>query len=123
MWIKRKMLFSSISPFSTMFCFQRHFSLCREPLSCYISSRNIKKLNSAFKPVPNHKTLNLSKLKVFVVEKLEICRIFELVCEMVETIMGKGDMLVTSIFLFVHVVFNRLIAHGRKKSWDYKVKG
>ena len=48
---------------------------------------------------------------------------------MVENIVGKGEMLVTSIFSFSHNVFKRLLSQGRTNSWlrgkglkDFKIQ-
>ena len=66
--------------------------------------------------LPNDKFLNLSKLKAFADDKVNLAEKLKLVLGGVENIVGKEEMLVTSIFTFSHNVFKRLPFQGRFKS-------
>ena len=66
--------------------------------------------------LPNDRFLNLSKLKAFADDKVNLAEKLKLVLGGVENIVGKEEMLVTSIFTFSHSVFKRLPFQGRFKS-------
>ena len=55
--------------------------------------------------LPNDRILNLSKFKAFADDIIIVTQILKLVLERLENIVGKGQMLVTSIFSFSKNVF------------------
>ena len=78
--------------------FQSNKRLCYE---------NMKPLNS----LPNNKILDWSKLKVFTDDKMKMNKEIKLVLGRVENILGKGEMLITSIVCFSNNVFKSLLFH------------
>ena len=54
----------------------------------------------SFNPLPNYKILDMTKLQTFADDKLNIAKMTSSKLDRVENTMGKGEMLVTSIFSF-----------------------
>ena len=61
-----------------------------------------------FNPLPDNKILGLPKWKAFADDKLNVTQNVKVVFHRLENIVGKEEMLVTSIFFFSHNVFKRL---------------
>ena len=59
-------------------------------------------------PLPNNKILDVTKLKAFADDKLNIDEMMISLFDRVETLREKEEMLITSIFSFSHSVFQRL---------------
>ena len=81
-------------------------------------SPNLKltKLN----PLPDHKILRLPRLKAFADDKLNVTQNIKVGFHRIENIVGKeenaGFFLVTSIFFFSHIFFERLFPSVFQKS-------
>ena len=66
------------------------------------------------KSLPNDKTLDLSKLKAFAVDIINIAEMMIPLSDSVENIVGKGENASYQHFLlFSHNVFKRLLSQGR----------
>ena len=64
--------------------------------------------------MPNDKILDVTKLKAFADDKINVAQMMISVYDSVENIVGKGEkMLVTSILSFSLNVFKRLLSQGR----------
>ena len=68
-----------------------------------------------FNPFPHDKILDLTKLKAFADEKLNVSKMIISVFDRVENIVGKGEIACTSNFSFSHNVFKRLLSQRRQK--------
>ena len=58
----------------------------------------------------NNKILDLSKSRAFADKKLDMTQLMEFFFDRVENIVGKDEMLFTSILSFFHHVFKRLLS-------------
>ena len=58
----------------------------------------------------------MSKFKAFADDNLKVAKMAKFVCDKVENVVGKREMLVTSIFSFSHNVFKIGLSYGREKS-------
>ena len=69
--------------------------------------------------LPNNKILDCSNLKAFADDKMKVLKMITFVFDWtflfdrIENIVGKGEMLVTSIFSFSVNVFKRVVTQGR----------
>ena len=68
-----------------------------------------------FNPFPHDKILDLTKLKAFADEKLNVSKMIISVFDRVENIVGKGEIACTSNFSFSHNVFKRLLSQRCQK--------
>ena len=66
-------------------------------------------------PFPHNKILDLTKLKAFADDKLNVTKMIISVFDRVENIVGKGEIACTSYFSFSHNVFKRPVSQGRQK--------
>ena len=66
-------------------------------------------------PFPNDKILDLTKLKAFADDKLNLTKVIMSVFDRVENIVGKGEIACTSNFSFSRNVFTRLLSQTRQK--------
>ena len=81
-------------------------------------------LLSAFNPLPNDKILALSKLEAFADSISNVAQMVQSFLISVENIVGKGEMLITSISFFSHNVFKSFFSPlSLIKSWHCAVKG
>ena len=62
--------------------------------------------------IPNDNVVDWSKLKPVADDKLGVAHMVTCGLERIEDIMGKGEMLLDSIFFFSHNVFQGLIRQG-----------
>ena len=62
-----------------------------------------------------HKILDQTKLKAFADDKLNVRKMIISVFDIVENIVGKGEIACTSNFSFSHNVFKRLLSEIRQK--------
>ena len=86
--------------------------LCREKCANnYIKASLEIRIN----PFPHNKILDLTKLKAFADDKWNVTKIVISVFEIVENIVGKGEIACTSNFSFSHNVFKRLLSQMRQK--------
>ena len=69
--------------------------------------------------IPNNKNLDMTKLKAFADDKLNIARIMISLYDGVENTMGKGKMLVTSIFSFYHGVFQNFLLSSCTSNFSF----
>ena len=60
-------------------------------------------------PLPNDKSLDMTKLKAFAYHKLKVAKLMIFLFDRVENTVGKGEMLVSSIFSFSQSVFQSLL--------------
>ena len=63
-------------------------------------------------PLPDDKISDFSKLKAFADDKMNVAKMMIYVFDRPENIVGKGKMLVTSIFYFSHNVFKKPFPQG-----------
>ena len=70
-------------------------------------------IHSLFTSLPNAKLLDRSKLKAFAEGKKDGFEMMISLLNRVENIVGKGEMLVTSIFSFFNKVFLSPLPQGR----------
>ena len=68
-----------------------------------------------FLSFPHNKIFDLTKLKAFADNKLNVTKKIIFVCDKVEIIVGKGDIACTSNFSFSHNVFRRLLSQTCQK--------
>ena len=87
----------SVSPFPIM----RQKAILLGSLICWLKS------------LPNDKILAHSKLKALADNKINVTQKFQFVLGRVENILGKGKMLVTSIFSFSQNLFKSLLPQGQ----------
>ena len=74
-------------------------------------------LETGLNSLPNDKILDVTKLKAFADDKINLAQMMISVIPIVENMVGKGaKMLVTSIFSFSHNVFKRILSWGCSKS-------
>ena len=66
-------------------------------------------------PFPHHKILDQIKLKAFTDNKLNVIKMIIFVFDMVENMVGKGEIACTSNFSFSHNVSKRLLSQMRQK--------
>ena len=66
-----------------------------------------------FKPLPNNKIWDLSKLEALADDKINVIEKLKIVIGRVKTMWEKEKMLVTSIFSFSHNVGKSLSPQGR----------
>ena len=85
--------------------FQSHLFYSLQVLSVFTS------LN----PFPHDKILDLTKLKAFADDKLNVSKMIISVFDRVENIVEKGEIVCTSNFSFSHNVFKRLLPQRRQK--------
>ena len=76
---------------------------------------NVKLHKMYFNHLPYVKILTLSELKAFADDKINAAQMMISVFDRVENIVGKGIMLVTSIFSFSHNVFYFLLFHLQRQ--------
>ena len=62
---------------------------------------------------PNDKILDITKLKTFADDKINVAQMMISLFDRVENIVGKGEMLDTSIFSFSRNVFKMPLSQGR----------
>ena len=66
-------------------------------------------------PFPHDKILDQIKLKAFADHKLNVTKMIISVFDIVENMVGKGEIACTSNFSFSHHVFKRLLSQRRQK--------
>ena len=66
-------------------------------------------------PFPHDKILDLTKLKAFANDKLNVTKLIISVFDRVENIVRKGEIACTSKISFSHNVFKRLLSQTRQK--------
>ena len=77
-----------------------------ETLVCTTISYNLKHLVN---PFPNDRILDMTKLKAFADDKLNVAKMMNHLLNWKENTVGKEKMLVTSNFSFSHSVFKTLV--------------
>ena len=68
-----------------------------------------------FNPFPHNKILDLTKLKAFADDKLNVTKMVISVFDRVENMVGRGEIACTRNFSFSHNVFKRLLSQRRQK--------
>ena len=68
-----------------------------------------------FNSLPDDKILHQSKLKAFAGDKLNVTKMIISVFDIVENIVGKGEIACTNNFSFSHNFFKRLLSQTRQK--------
>ena len=66
-------------------------------------------------PFPHNKILDMTKLKAFADDKLNVTKMIICVFDRVENIVGKGEIACTSNFSFSHNAFKRLLSQTHQK--------